>query len=54
MGAQWKQKGREQSAAAKGRLFTKLAKEIMIAAKAGPDPSMNPRLSRGAVGFAEG
>jgi YebC/PmpR family DNA-binding regulatory protein len=44
MGAQWKQKGREQSAAAKGRLFTKLAKEIMIAAKAGPDPSMNPRL----------
>ena len=44
MGAQWKQKGREQSAAAKGRLFTKLAKEIMVAAKAGPDPSMNPRL----------
>ncbi len=45
MGAQWKQKGREQSADAKGRLFTKLAKEIMIAAKAGgPDPNMNPRL----------
>ncbi|MBC7172764.1 MAG: YebC/PmpR family DNA-binding transcriptional regulator [Polyangiaceae bacterium] len=45
MGAQWKQKGREQSADAKGRLFTKLAKEIMIAAKAGgPDPGMNPRL----------
>jgi YebC/PmpR family DNA-binding regulatory protein len=44
MGAQWKQKGREQGAAAKGRLFTKLAKEIMIAAKAGPDPGMNPRL----------
>jgi YebC/PmpR family DNA-binding regulatory protein len=45
MGAQWKQKGREQSAAAKGRLFTKLAKEIMVAAKAGgPDPGMNPRL----------
>jgi YebC/PmpR family DNA-binding regulatory protein len=44
MGAQWKQKGREQSAAAKGRLFTKLAKEIMVAAKSGPDPSMNPRL----------
>ncbi|MEY4582388.1 MAG: hypothetical protein RL701_7091 [Pseudomonadota bacterium] len=44
MGAQWKQKGREESAAQKGRLFTKLAKEIMIAAKAGPDPSMNPRL----------
>jgi len=44
MGAQWKQKGREASAAAKGRVFTKLAKEIMVAAKAGPDPSMNPRL----------
>lgn len=44
MGAQWKQKGREQAADAKGRLFTKLAKEIMVAAKSGPDPSMNPRL----------
>jgi len=44
MGAQWKQKGREASAAAKGRIFTKLAKEIMVAARAGADPSMNPRL----------
>jgi YebC/PmpR family DNA-binding regulatory protein len=45
MGAQWKQKGREQSADQKGRLFTKLAKEITVAAKAGgPDPSSNPRL----------
>ncbi|MBX3187482.1 MAG: YebC/PmpR family DNA-binding transcriptional regulator [Labilithrix sp.] len=44
MGAQWKQKGREASAAAKGRIFTKLAKEIMVAARSGPDPSMNPRL----------
>jgi YebC/PmpR family DNA-binding regulatory protein len=44
MGAQWKAKGRAEAADAKGRLFTKLAKEIMIAAKAGPDPSMNPRL----------
>jgi YebC/PmpR family DNA-binding regulatory protein len=44
MGAQWKQKGREQGAAAKGRLFSKLAKEIMVAAKSGPDPAMNPRL----------
>jgi YebC/PmpR family DNA-binding regulatory protein len=44
MGAQWKQKGREQSAAAKGRLFTKLTKEIMVAAKGGADPAMNPRL----------
>lgn len=44
MGAQWKQKGREAAANAKGRVMTKLAKEIMIAARGGPDPSMNPRL----------
>jgi YebC/PmpR family DNA-binding regulatory protein len=45
MGAQWKQKGREQAADAKGKLFTKLAKEIMVAAKAGgPDPAANSRL----------
>jgi YebC/PmpR family DNA-binding regulatory protein len=44
MGAQWKHKGRTENAAAKGRLFSKLAKEIIIAAKAGPDPEMNPRL----------
>src|SRR4029079_13731440 len=44
MGAQWKQKNREASANAKGRIFTKLAKEIMVAARNGADPSMNPRL----------
>ncbi|MCW5837981.1 MAG: YebC/PmpR family DNA-binding transcriptional regulator [Labilithrix sp.] len=44
MGAQWKQKGREASANAKGRAFTKLAKEIMVAAKSGADPGMNARL----------
>jgi YebC/PmpR family DNA-binding regulatory protein len=45
MGAQWKQKGREQSADAKGRLFTKLAREIMVAARTGgPDPAANSRL----------
>jgi len=45
MGAQWKQKGREQGADAKGRLFTKLAKEIMVAARSGgPDPNSNARL----------
>jgi len=44
MGAQWKQKHRQSSAAAKGRVFTKLAKEIAIAAKDGADPSMNARL----------
>jgi YebC/PmpR family DNA-binding regulatory protein len=44
MGAQWKQKGRVQSADSKGRLFTKLSKEIMVAAKSGADPASNPRL----------
>jgi YebC/PmpR family DNA-binding regulatory protein len=44
MGAQWKAKGKEAAANAKGKLFTKLAKEIMVAARNGPDPAMNPRL----------
>lgn len=44
MGAQWKQKGREQSADAKGRLFSKLAKEIIIAAKGGADTATNAKL----------
>jgi YebC/PmpR family DNA-binding regulatory protein len=44
MGAQWKAKHREAAANAKGKLFTKLTKEIMIAARSGPDPDMNPRL----------
>ncbi len=44
MGAQWKHAGRLASSAAKGRLFSRLAKEIIIAAKAGPDPALNARL----------
>lgn len=44
MGAQWKAKHREAAANAKGRIFGKLAKEIMIAARNGADPDMNPRL----------
>ena len=44
MGAQWKAKGKEAAANAKGRMFTKLAKEIMVAARNGADPGMNPRL----------
>jgi YebC/PmpR family DNA-binding regulatory protein len=44
MGAQWKHKGRLASADAKGRIFTKLAKEVIIAAKGGADPAMNARL----------
>ena len=44
MGAQWKTKIKETTAAAKGKIFTKLAKEIMVAARAGADPDMNARL----------
>src|SRR4051794_23061695 len=44
MGAQWKHAHKELAANAKGRIFTKLAKEIMVAARNGADPSMNPRL----------
>ena len=44
MGAQWKAKHKEIAANAKGRIFGKLSKEIMMAARAGADPDMNPRL----------
>jgi YebC/PmpR family DNA-binding regulatory protein len=44
MGAQWKHAGRLASGAAKGRMFSKLAKEIILAAKAGADPALNARL----------
>lgn len=44
MGAQWKHKGRTENAAAKGKIFTKLVKELSIAAKGGADPATNPRL----------
>ncbi len=44
MGAQWKAKHKDLAANAKGRIFTKLAKEIMQAARAGADPDMNARL----------
>jgi YebC/PmpR family DNA-binding regulatory protein len=44
MGAQWKTKIKEAAANARGRVFTKLAREIMVAARAGADPEMNPRL----------
>src|SRR5712671_1297129 len=45
MGAQWKQKGREASALKRGQVFGKLAKEIVVAAKAGgADPDLNARL----------
>ena len=46
MGAQWKAKPKADAAAAKGKLFTKLAKEIMVAARGGADPDMNARLRK--------
>jgi YebC/PmpR family DNA-binding regulatory protein len=46
MGRQWLQKNREINAAKRGKLFSKLAREIAIAAKSGmPDPAMNARLA---------
>ena len=44
MGAQWKAKGKELAANARGRVFGKLAKEIMVAARGGADPAGNARL----------
>jgi YebC/PmpR family DNA-binding regulatory protein len=44
MGAQWKAKGKELAANARGKLFGRLAKDIMIAARAGADPASNARL----------
>ena len=44
MGAQWKAKGKELAANARGQMFGKLAKEIMVAARAGADPSLNSKL----------
>ena len=44
MGAQWKAKGKDLAANAKGRMFGKLAKDIMVAARNGADPAANARL----------
>jgi YebC/PmpR family DNA-binding regulatory protein len=44
MGAQWKAKGKELAANARGRLFGRLAKDIMVAARSGADPTSNARL----------
>jgi YebC/PmpR family DNA-binding regulatory protein len=44
MGAQWKAKGKELAANARGRIFGKLSKDIMLAARSGADPSANSRL----------
>ena len=44
MGAQWKAKHKDLAANAKGKLFGKLVKDIIIAARSGADPSANARL----------
>ncbi len=44
MGAQWKARHKEIAANAKGNIFGRLSKEIMIAARAGADPDLNSRL----------
>jgi len=44
MGAQWKAKHKDLAANARGRLFGKLSKDIMIAARHGADPAANSRL----------
>ncbi len=44
MGAQWKAKGKALVANARGKLFTKLVKEITVAARSGADPDSNARL----------
>ena len=44
MGAQWKARHKEVAANAKGKIFGKLSKEIMVAARGGADPDLNSRL----------
>ena len=44
MGAQWKAKGKELAANARGKLFGRLAKDIMVAARNGADSASNSRL----------
>ena len=44
MGAQWKAKGKELAASVRGKLFGRLAKDIMVAARNGADPDSNSKL----------
>src|SRR5688572_28548195 len=44
MGAQWKAKGKVLAANARGKLFGRLAKDIMVAARGGADPALNSKL----------
>jgi YebC/PmpR family DNA-binding regulatory protein len=52
MGAQWKTAIKTANSNARGKIFSKLAKDIIIAARAGADPNMNARL-RAAVAAAK-
>ena len=52
MGVQWKAAGKLATAKARSKVFTKLTKDLIMAAKAGADPSMNARL-RAAVEAAK-
>jgi YebC/PmpR family DNA-binding regulatory protein len=52
MGAQWKTAGKIATSAAKGKIFSKLAKDLIMAARGGADPAMNARL-RAAVEAAK-
>jgi len=44
MGAQWKAKHKDLAANVRGRIFGKLSKDIMIAARSGADPASNAHL----------
>jgi YebC/PmpR family DNA-binding regulatory protein len=44
MGAQWKHAGKVDAAQARGKVMSKLCKDLIIAAKAGADPAGNARL----------
>ena len=44
MGAQWKAKGKELAANARGKLFGRLSNDIMVAARGGADPAGNSKL----------
>jgi YebC/PmpR family DNA-binding regulatory protein len=44
MGAQWKAKPKEAAANARGKIFGRLVKEIMVCARNGADPDLNPKL----------
>jgi YebC/PmpR family DNA-binding regulatory protein len=52
MGAQWKTAIKVANSAARGKVFSKLTKEIIMAARIGADPAMNARL-RAAVETAK-